>query len=92
MVAYRQKRYTAHNTADAIVNAERLVRIAHTHIESSIDINVRLPSQPGSDVSQGRRRLRRAPPQAHAQAGSPLDGAVDGVANHGFVADEGHPI
>jgi len=43
-VAYRQKRYTAHNTADAIVNADRLVRIAHAHIESSIDIDVRLRS------------------------------------------------
>ena len=43
-VAYRQKRYTAHNTADAIVNAERLVRIAHVQIESSTDLEERLRS------------------------------------------------
>lgn len=37
-VAYRQKRYTAHNTVDAISAASRLARIAHTQIESTIDI------------------------------------------------------
>ncbi len=41
-VAYRQKRYTAHNTVDAIATASRLVRIAHIQIESTIDIETRL--------------------------------------------------
>lgn len=41
-VAYRQKRYTTHNTADAIISAERLVRTAHAQIESSTDIEERL--------------------------------------------------
>lgn len=40
--AYREKRYTAHNTADAIAAADRLVRIAHAQIESSINIETRL--------------------------------------------------
>ena len=41
-VAYREKRYTASNTADAIATADRLVWIAHAHIESSTDIATRL--------------------------------------------------
>ena len=41
-VAYREKRYTARNTTDAIAAADRLVWIAHAHIESSIDIENRL--------------------------------------------------
>jgi len=40
--AYRQKRYTAHNTADAIATAGRLARVAHAQIESTIDIETRL--------------------------------------------------
>ena len=40
--AYREKGYTAHNTADAIATADRLVRVAHAQIESSIDIEPRL--------------------------------------------------
>ena len=41
--AYREKRYSVHNTADAIAAAGRLVRIAHAQIESTIDIETRLP-------------------------------------------------
>jgi len=41
-VALREERYAAHNTADAIVNAERLARTAHAYIESSTDIEDRL--------------------------------------------------
>lgn len=41
-IAYREERYTAHNTADAIVNAERLARTAHAYIESSTDFEDRL--------------------------------------------------
>lgn len=40
--AYRQKRYTTRNTADAVANAERLLRISHARIESSIDIGERI--------------------------------------------------
>ena len=40
--SYREKRYTARNTADAIATADRLVRIAHAQIESSVDIEARL--------------------------------------------------
>lgn len=41
-VAYREKRYAANTTADAIAAAGRLVRVAHAQIESSIDIEARL--------------------------------------------------
>jgi hypothetical protein len=41
-VSYREKRYTAHNTVDAIAAASRLARIAHSQIESTIDIEIRL--------------------------------------------------
>jgi hypothetical protein len=41
-VSYRQKRFTAHNTVDAIAEASRLIRIAHSQIESTIDIETRL--------------------------------------------------
>ncbi len=39
--AYREKRYTARTTADAIAAADRLVRIAHAQIESSIELERR---------------------------------------------------
>ena len=45
-VAYRQKRYTAHNTVDAIATASYVVRIAHIQIESTIDIETRLQWNP----------------------------------------------
>ena len=41
-VAYREKRHTANSTADAIAMGDRLVRVAHAQIESSIDIETRL--------------------------------------------------
>ena len=41
-VSYREKRYTAHNTVDAIAAASRLAQIAHIQIESTIDIETRL--------------------------------------------------
>ncbi|MDK1039747.1 MAG: hypothetical protein QGD91_12725 [Actinomycetota bacterium] len=41
-VAYREKRFTARNTADAIATADRLHLIAHAQIESPIDIETRL--------------------------------------------------
>ena len=59
-VAYRRERYTAHKTADAIANAERLARIAHATIESSIDIgqHIPIPTQDPEPQQPGRRRRR----------------------------------